>query len=256
MLIFISLITLLFFIFIGSDEKQGIQSIFRKFMNFLKAIFLIAFIFQTLYFGFLYFKPLIINENKNTISEINKFAYFNNTFQNIEFKNDSEEIVNFYFLLQTTYNNWEITKPVNKFDITYKCNFPVSSDYNLFFQSDTGKYKALCFYKSQDSIEVKSNVYNIPVNKIAYFTTEEGMSDLPDNIDFYNNIENIIFIIISIYVYILVTLRNFPLSGIKRILFFLLLLILIAISGMLGYREIMFFWDFYFENLLRELINF
>ncbi len=222
MLIIFSVIILIAFVIISLYEKDYKKDkLITKITGLIKILILIPVVFILLFKGLIYFLPTLLDEKSEFFSVIEQNIQFSNHTQKLIIKNDIENRQSFFILNQLENDKWQIEKPMNKFGITYKTMFEKNSDNKIILNADTSKFKKVCLMKLNDSLPVESFIYNIPSNTIVVYSSEKGTDEIPQNISYMKNIENISFILAAFFILIYIIIRNFPVTGWQRIIFFI-----------------------------------
>lgn len=246
MLIIFSVLTFLAFFIMGLYEKRyKSDKLITIITKWLKILILIPFILILLLKLFILTKPLFLDENNKYFDLINKRLLFTDSYQIIDFKNDLNSVQNYYFFIQKDNNSWEITKPLTKFDLTYKSEFNLNDNYKLYFPADKIIYKKIYILdsKSKENNSI-ALAFDIPQNKFVLYSSDFKNLKMIKDINHYSNTKNLIFLIIGIYIFIYILIKNIPPNSLGRILMTLFILILLAGTGILTYSEIMYFIEF------------
>lgn len=247
MLIIFSVIILIAFIIISLYEKDyNKDKLISKLTVWIKTIILIPVFGILLFKSIIYFFPSFLSAGNSLFPVYTKQFHFTENTQEIIIKNDLNFEQSYYIYNQLKNEKWEIQKPINQFDFTYKSYYGINTATKLIINADTSLYRKLCLIKINDSLPNETFVYRIPSNTIIHYSSEKGTNENIENISYIKNIKNTTFLIAALYIIIYLIKRNFPLKGVRRILFFFFNLMFTILGFIMIFREVLFLYYMFF----------
>lgn len=252
MLIIYSILALVAFVIMSLYENQYAKDgLITKITVWLKILILIPLILVVLLKSLILFQPLIITENSQYFDELNYRLHHSQQYQITELENDLDKNESYYFFQREKNNNkWSVKTPLNCFSLLYSLEVQSNSNMLLYLNADSKKYDMLYILNADIKENTNALAFDIPVNKFKIYSSEFDKSTLIKNLDNSENNENLIFYLSSIFIFIYIIIKNIPPKSFGRIIMILFMLIMSGLTGVLVYRELLYFWVFRLSSFL------